>query len=66
MTTYPGPTVAEYAESRLRQIEKEIRELVNERATLKLRLAKYAGSMMLESERRATQSEVFQTKQLPT
>lgn len=59
-----GPTVHDYAEARLREIAEEIKELERERQIMKSRMRQYAGSMMLECERRASAAEPFQTTQI--
>jgi hypothetical protein len=63
---YHSPTVVEASRTRLLEVERQIRQLSEEAATLRRRIRQYAGSQMLESERRATRAEPFQTTQLPS
>ena len=65
MSTNIGPTVAEAAQRRLRQIDRQLEALYDERKAVIGRLLKYAGSSQLESERIATRAESFQATQLP-
>jgi len=62
---YLGPTAYEAAYSRIRGIDRQIRELRQQREYAVRRHIKYYGSTILESERIATDTEVFQTKLLP-
>jgi hypothetical protein len=64
MAEYNGPTVTEYAEMRIRQINDLIADLEDERRMLRSRADRYYGLKMLESERVATAAEPFQEKQL--
>lgn len=63
--TYIGPSVYEAAEMRIRQINRTIEELIDERRMCARRLVNSKWRNMLESERLATQAEPFQTTQLP-
>ena len=59
-----GPTVVEYAEQRIREIDKLIAELQAERQCCRGRLHLYRNSTTLESERRATEAETHQRHQI--
>lgn len=62
---YPGPTVTQWCETRILQINNLIEDLTEERELLKRRAERYRGSKMSEAERRATAAEPFQAVPLP-
>lgn len=65
MSDYRGPTVVEAAEARIRQINRMIEDLQDERKMLQGRIRRYEGSKVLEAERAATAAEPYQRTQLP-
>jgi hypothetical protein len=60
-----GPAVSEAAWARVCEINREIAKLQREKAECVARMHAYANSTMLESERVATNAEVFQTARIP-
>lgn len=65
LSPYYGVTVEEYSILRCDEITQQIKELEMERKVLRRRQVQYAGSKMLEAERRATAAEVWQSTPLP-
>lgn len=62
---YSGPTVAEYARARIRELDRQIAELQAERKNALIRMQRYAHSTVTEAERVATGAEPYQTGSLP-
>lgn len=59
MTPYHGPTVHQMAMSRIREINRLIQELEDEKRMLSIRLRTQRYANMLEAERMATDAERF-------
>lgn len=62
---YLGLTVAEAASARIREIDRLVKALRDERSMLVLRYNQFRTSKMLYAEYRATKAEPFQTTRLP-